>query len=50
MEQVEGAEILTIEGLIKDPIADQIRRAFVEEGAVQRKQNRAGPGALTPGY
>lgn len=35
MEQVEGAEILTIEGLVKDPIADEIRRAFVQEGAVQ---------------
>lgn len=35
MEQVEGAEIVTIEGLAKDPLADEIRKAFVEEGAVQ---------------
>jgi aerobic-type carbon monoxide dehydrogenase small subunit (CoxS/CutS family) len=35
MEQVQEAEIVTIEGLAKDPTADKILSAFVEEGAVQ---------------
>jgi aerobic-type carbon monoxide dehydrogenase small subunit (CoxS/CutS family) len=35
MEQVEGAEVVTIEGLAKDPTAGEILRAFVEEGAIQ---------------
>ncbi len=35
MEQVEGTDIITVEGLAKDPVADKVRRAFVQEGAVQ---------------
>lgn len=35
MEQVENAEIITIEGLNKDALSENVLRAFVEEGAVQ---------------
>lgn len=35
MEQVEGAEVVTIEGLANDPEAEGILQAFVKEGAVQ---------------
>lgn len=35
MEQVQGAEVITIEGLAKDPLSEAILRRFVEEGAVQ---------------
>jgi carbon-monoxide dehydrogenase small subunit len=35
MEQVEGADVVTIEGLAKDPKAEAILKRFVEEGAVQ---------------
>lgn len=33
--QVRGTEILTIEGLSEDAVADVIKKCFVEEGAVQ---------------
>lgn len=33
--QAEGAEIVTIEGLSEDEMADVIKTCFVEEGAVQ---------------
>jgi len=35
MEQVEGADVVTIEGLAEDPESQAILKAFVEEGAVQ---------------
>ncbi len=35
MEQVEGADVITIEGLAKDYEGDALLRAFIEEGAVQ---------------
>jgi aerobic carbon-monoxide dehydrogenase small subunit len=43
MEQVENAEIVTIEGLGKDALSDSVFRAFVQEGAVQC-------GYCTPGF
>lgn len=35
MEQVRGADVVTIEGLAKDPESQTLLRRFVEEGAVQ---------------
>jgi len=35
MEQVQGAEVVTIEGLANDPDSQALLRRFVEEGAVQ---------------
>lgn len=35
MEQVEGADVVTIEGLAKDPKSEAILKRFAEEGAVQ---------------
>ena len=33
--QLEGSEVLTIEGLEKDGVLDVVQEAFVEEGAIQ---------------
>lgn len=33
--QVDGAEITTVEGLADDPAFDELRQAFIEEGAFQ---------------
>ena len=41
--QAEGCEVLTIEGLAEDRIADVIKACFIEEGAVQC-------GFCTPGF
>jgi len=35
MEQVRGADIVTIEGLAKDPESQRLLRRFAQEGAVQ---------------
>lgn len=35
MEQVQGAEVVTIEGLANDPDSQALLRRFTEEGAVQ---------------
>lgn len=35
MEQVDGAEIMTVEGLTRDEKLDVLQRAFAEVGAVQ---------------
>ena len=35
MEQVQGAEVVTIEGLANDPDSQALLRRFAEEGAVQ---------------
>jgi carbon-monoxide dehydrogenase small subunit len=35
MEQVRGAEVVTIEGLARDPESQALLKRFVEEGAVQ---------------
>lgn len=35
MEQVDGAEIMTVEGLTRDEELDVLQRAFAEVGAVQ---------------
>lgn len=43
MEQVQNAEVITIEGLGKDALSDDIFRSFVQEGAVQC-------GYCTPGF
>ena len=41
--QAEGTELLTIEGLSQDAIAEVIKKCFIEEGAVQC-------GFCTPGF
>jgi len=41
--QAEGTQLLTIEGLSQDAIAEVIKRCFIEEGAVQC-------GFCTPGF
>jgi len=43
MEQLENAQIITIEGLGKDSLSESVFRAFVQEGAVQC-------GFCTPGF
>lgn len=43
MEQVQNAEVITIEGFGKDALSDDIFRSFLEEGAVQC-------GYCTPGF
>jgi len=35
ISQVQGAEIVTSEGLVKDGLPDYVQKAFVENGAVQ---------------
>ncbi len=41
--EVDGREVVTVEGLVGDPVYEALKKAFIEEGAIQC-------GYCTPGF